>query len=324
MRVEFSAQILSDENFWSKLDRIVYFFEEGRHLWFSDDPETVEKSPWFLSEKKSRGKDTRRKLFEESIKRESYLRAEHTSDGPHAICIAVCQTSEDDYSLAPDDAYSTLNRAGYILVEDAESDSVFVESIVQAFDNVVLFEALERKWISFKHMGGCGQLERTIGRLRKESPGPMRAVVLTDSDRQFPGEETKNETTVRELCGQYDLEGFVLKKREAENYLTMPLLNNSGVAPEVLGAFKRLSQPQKDFFDMKHGFPANGVPNSQSLLYANVSRPDIERLKNGFGKKCWKLFERHASLLDEDGLKRICEDDPEELPRILKALEKLI
>ncbi len=323
MRVEFSVQVLSDENCWRILDRIVHFFDEERHLWFADDPETVEKSPWFLSEKESRGKDTRKKLFEESVKRESYLRAESMGDGPHAIRIVVCQTSDDDYSLAPDDAYSALNRAGYIVVEDAESDSVFVRAIIQAFNNVTLYEALEMKWLSFKHMGGCGQLERTLRRLREEAPGPMRAVVLTDSDRRLPDEETKNERTVRELCGEYDIEGYVLKKREAENYLPIPLLNNSGEIA-VFRAFKRLSQLQRDFFDMKHGLPDDCDLESQTDLYADVDKADIQRLTKGFGKECWKLFERHVRLLKGEDLKCICEDDPEELPMILKAFEKLI
>ncbi len=325
MRVEFSSQALSNENCWTKLDRLVYFFDEGRHLWHAETPETVEVSPWYLSEKHSRGKDTRKKLFEESIVRESYLRAEFDNDGPHSVRIVVCENSIDERLLSPDDAYSALNRPGYIAVEDAESDLAFINAIIQAFDNEAVYNAMEMKWIQLEHMGGCGQLDRALKRIRDRAPGPMRTVVLADSDRLAPGEEATNEKNVGKYCQAYGVEGFVLKKREAENYLTVSVLRYAGPgAVAVFRAFQRLTRLQKDYFDMKSGFPQEGIPQNQSELYAGVSKADIEKLKKGFGDRCWELFDRHVRLITKEDLIEQCPEAPDELSRILKAFERLI
>ena len=291
MRVEFSSEVLSDPRCYSILDRIVHFFDEERHIWHSQDPDAVKNSDWFSSEEDSRSARMIKELFEKSNVQEEYT---PTESGRHSICIVVSGSTLDETgtTLAPNDAYRALNRPGYVVVEDAESDSAFVNAMVQAYDRYPIYAAIENGWLQFEHMGGCGQLERTLRRIRSEptgSPGPMRTVVVVDSDRLFPGQETENSRRVDRLCSEFGAVGWILQKREAENYLPIPVLNNAGRL-QILGAFGRLSQLQKDFFDMKHGFPNEGIPPEQNVLYQGVSNVDIERLKNGFGNDCWLLF----------------------------------
>ncbi len=75
---------------------------------------------------------------------------------------------------------------------------------------------------------------------------------------------------------------------------------------------------------MKHGFPNEGIPPEQNVLYQGVSNVDIERLKRGFGTDCWRLFHRHTNLFTADEINKICPDDSEEISRILDSLESLI
>jgi len=325
MRVEFSSEVLSDPKWYDYLDRIVYFFDEERHIWHSEDPDDVTNSDWFSAEDDSRSARRIRELFEKSVVQEEYQRAEGLR---HSICIVVSGNTLDETGtmLAPNDAYRALNRPGYVVVEDAESDSAFVNAMVQAHGRDPIDEAIEKGWLQFEHMGGCGQLERTLKRIRSEpngSPGPMRTVVVVDSDRLFPGQETENSRRVDRLCSEFGAVGWVLQKREAENYLPIPVLNNAG-SLQILRAFGRLSQLQKDFFDMKHGFPNEGIPPEQNVLYQGVSNVDIERLKRGFGTDCWRLFHRHTNLFTADEINKICPDDSEEISRILDSLESLI
>jgi len=332
MRVEFSPEVLSISQYWELLNRITYFFGEERHLWYTDDPDTLVSSDWFVSADETREKRRRQELFERSVNLETYLRSQYPEGGPHSIRITVSTATRTiaGTRLSPDDAYCTLNRPGYIAVEDAESDRAFLDAMVHAFNRIPIYEALENNWIELAHMGGCGQLLRTLDRIRKRDPGPMRTVVLVDSDRLLPGEETENVRKVNRHCPRFDACGHVLCKREAENYLPLGVLflRKGRPAQCFARAFRRLSQKQRDFFDMKNGFPAAGIPEKQTDLYATVNSRDKDILQRGCGDSCWERFlltdALHGNLFSKEEIKKICIDDPDEIPRILDSIEELI
>ena len=88
----------------------------------------------------------------------------------------------------------------------------------------------------------------------------------------------------------------MLAKREAENYLPRVLLDARPRAgaehARTVDAWERLSDDQKDFFDMK-----SGLPEAPSLLDDNpfdgLSDADREILATGFGPnvhECWSLW----------------------------------
>ena len=88
----------------------------------------------------------------------------------------------------------------------------------------------------------------------------------------------------------------MLTKREAENYLPRVLLGakpNTGDEHErLVEAWDRLSDDQKNFFDMKHGLPEAPSEIEQDL-FDGLPDADREVLAAGFGPnvhKCWSVW----------------------------------
>jgi len=96
----------------------------------------------------------------------------------------------------------------------------------------------------------------------------------------------------------------VLAKRESENYLPRELLAlRENVGSEHfrrLEAWDRLTETQKDFYDMKDGL--SKVPeDSERILFDYLDDGDRKILTQGFGKHvgaCWKKYEipRQANI----------------------------
>ena len=87
---------------------------------------------------------------------------------------------------------------------------------------------------------------------------------------------------------------WVHAKREAENYLPRVLLAERQDAGEDhvrrVEAWERLTEDQKNFFDMKHGIPRN--PSAvEEELFDGLSRADREMLSRGFGPKRGRVLE---------------------------------
>ena len=97
-------------------------------------------------------------------------------------------------------------------------------------------------------------------------------------------------------CEHHGLPCWVLAKREAENYLPRVLLGaRRDVGAEHqrrLEAWDRLSDDQKDFFDMKHGLP-EAPSQIERDLFDELPDSDREILAEGFGPnihECWNLW----------------------------------
>jgi len=59
-----------------------------------------------------------------------------------------------------------------------------------------------------------------------------------------------------------------------------------------VAAWERLTDDQKNFFDMKRGLPAN-LSAAEQRLFDGLSADDREILNRGFGRnvgECWKLW----------------------------------
>lgn len=124
-----------------------------------------------------------------------------------------------------------------------------------------------------------------------------RLVAVIDSDRKGPGDSVSGDARrLRNVCNQHDLPCWVLAKREAENYLPRVLLDerpNVGAEhARKVEAWERLSEVQKNFFDMKRGLPRAPSAIEENLFDA---LPDADRriLATGFGPNvhaCWNVW----------------------------------
>ena len=92
------------------------------------------------------------------------------------------------------------------------------------------------------------------------------------------------------FCAENNLPCWILAKREAENYLPRTLLilrpDTGADHRHRVAAWDRLTDEQKNFFDMKNGLRNPGG------LFAGLSPTDKTTLSIGFGRNvhvCWTL-----------------------------------
>ncbi len=190
---------------------------------------------------------------------------------------------------------SPMNRC--VLVENRFSDGAFVKRVVKELD-----QSLHTLWqrpggpIRIDSLGGKGQMAQEVTRRMQGKPYRPRLVAIVDSDRTAPGADASaNARLLQETCTQASLPCWVLAKREAENYLPIVLLRAQPRAradhQQRVAAWERLTDDQKNFFDMKRGLPAT-LSAAEQRLFDGLSADDRAILNNGFGRNvylCWSL-----------------------------------
>ena len=192
--------------------------------------------------------------------------------------VTVHPTAPDE--LAPEQAYRLADEPLVILVENRDSDGAFVKRVVIELD-----KSLHGLWrrqgepIRFDSVGGVGQMPQEVENRTSALPYRLRLVAVIDSDRKGPGDaESQGAQALRRVCNRHGLPCWVLAKREAENYLPRVLLSekpnaSTGHARSV-DAWERLSNDQKNFFDMKRGLPEAPSVIEQDLF---DGLPDADR-----------------------------------------------
>ena len=297
--IDVSAADDPDAHEW--LDRTLYRIVDGWHVWDltdTPDPHALRATTWIAG----RGAlgDLARELLDRSTQRRAWTSVQHG----RRVRVTAHPTSADD--LAPEEAFRLADEPLVILVENRESDGPFVERVVKELDE----RRLGRLWgrggepIRFDSVGGAGQMRLEVERRTSRLRYRPRLVAVIDSDRKGPGEtESRSAQRLRKTCEDHGLCCWVLAKREAENYLPRVLLGarpDAGVEHQGrldehqrrLEAWDRLSDDQKDFFDMKHGLPEAPSPIERDL-FDELPASDREILAEGFGPnvhKCWNLW----------------------------------
>lgn len=286
MRIEIDVEAanIPGEHEW--LDRILHKIMDGWHVWDTSrisDPNVFEGTAWIAGSE--RIGNTVRELLIKSIARSSW------GVKPHSRCIRVTTEPNAPNELSPKDAYRLAANRLVILVENRFSDGGFVERIVKELD-----EHLSRWWqtegepVRIDSLGGKGQMEKAVLRYSEAVPYRPRLVVIADSDRKEPGQELFGAPkSLSKECRRKNIPCWILAKREAENYLPRSFLSawvDSNEHPELVDAWDRLSEDQKDFYDMKKGLRKM----KDAALFENLPVEDKKSLRKGFGDnvhKCW-------------------------------------
>ena len=293
MRIVIDISAANDPDAHPWLDRILHRIEDGWHVWdLTDKPdaEAIEATPW--ASDLGRQGNRLRELLVAATQRSAWTLE------PHRRRLRVTALPAAPDELAPKQASRLADEPLVILVENRDSDGAFVARIVTELD-----KSLHGVWrregepIGFDSVGGKGQMPQAVEKRAGAVPYRPRLVAVIDSDRKGPGDsESKDARRLRETCDKRGLPCWVLAKREAENYLPRVLL---GARPNVgaehqrrFEAWDRLSDDQKDFFDMKHGLP--GAPSQiERDLFDELPDSDLEILAEGFGPnvhECWTLW----------------------------------
>lgn len=293
MRISIDISAANDRDAHGWLDRILHRIEDGWHVWDVDDaPDAVAIGATTWISDPGRQGNRLRDLLVASTRHDAWAPALHT----RRVRVTAHPNSPDE--LAPEQACRLADEPLVILVENRDSDGAFIKRVVTELD-----QSLRGLWrrqgrpIRFDSVGGGGQMAREVERQAGEVPYRPRLVAVIDSDRKGPGEsESGDARRLREVCHRYGLPCWVLAKREADNYLPRVLLGQRPKAgrndEELIEAWERLSDDQKDFFDMKNGLPE--APSAiEEELFDDLPDADREILDEGFGRnvhECWSVW----------------------------------
>ena len=293
MRIAIDISAANDPDAHQCLDRILHRIEDGWHVWDLTDTlnaDAIETTTW-ISDPGRQG-NRLRELLVASIQRGAWTLA------PHRRCVRVTVHPTAPDELAPEQAYRLADEPLVILVENRDSDGAFVKRVVIELDKSLHgFWRRQGEPIRFDSVGGVGQMPQEVENRTSALPYRLRLVAVIDSDRKGPGDaESQGAQALRRVCNRHGLPCWVLAKREAENYLPRVLLSekpnaSTGHARSV-DAWERLSNDQKNFFDMKRGLPEAPSVIEQDL-FDGLPDADREILATGFGSdvhKCWDLW----------------------------------
>ncbi len=297
MRIEIDPGVANDPDAHQWLDRILYKIEDGWHVWDTTgqaDPNTFQNATWI----RSRGGqgDWVRQMLVASIQRGAWTLE------PHGRRVRVTARPSTADEFTPENAFRFADEPLWILVENRKSDGAFVQRIVAELDR-----ALNGVWnkpgdpIRIDSAGGTGQMPDEVDRRMQGKPHPPRLIAIIDSDRKGPGDtESDAARKLRRKCQTLGVSCWVLAKREAENYLPRILLDERKDAgadhARLVEAWAKLTEDQKDFFDMENGLPeeASGI---EKELFDGLSPVDRTPLSRGFGRnvyKCWCVWKEQA------------------------------
>ena len=226
-----------------------------------------------------------------------------TSDlNPHGRFLRVTAHPCTRDELTPEDALRLAEEPLCILVENRFSDGPFVERVVEELD-----KPLHTLWkqpggpVRIVSIGGKGQMRQEVESRTSGKPYRPRLVAIVDSDRKSPDADASQEAQqLHSACVQRNLPCWILAKREAENYLPRVLLlawqdpweNHK----QWVDAWDRLSDDQKNFFDMKKGLRGK----IEQKLFDGLSPTDKSILSRGFRRNVhegWTL--RNVSVKAE-------------------------
>lgn len=329
MRVRIAPDVMAAPDAFRLLDRVLDALFDERHRWEERDPAAVEQSAWASEE----GRAGRRVLdaVEKLLGAQLYEgRKEEQATSMHKMMLTVTLAATPPFALLPSEAVKALEMPAFVIVENGESDRAFLDAMLRAFGRTDLKDALDRGLWEVVSAGGGGEIPKRVAELvAKIGTGPRRVLILSDSDRLTPGEQTK---TVKEItsCAQaHGVTAILLNKREIENYLPYEALWEKSRHRKRCSAYLQLAQEQRDHYDMKKGFAVDKrtgkvrIPVAQLDLFAAVRpRRVLEDLKDGFGDKVWRCFE--SMKIDERAIRNLCPDDEEEIPRLLDVIEALL
>jgi hypothetical protein len=323
MITQIDEQIYTDPESFYLLDKLVDLFFIGKHIWKIENPEFILGSQWLKTESLSRlGK--RVEFLTKATVKTAYIGEKQKSN----ILYISNFPKQNEYSLHY--GYSILNEPLYIIVENENSDRVFIETLCKAYNRKDLAKAISEGWIFFDSEGGSGAIIRKINK-HLEKPYRSRLLVVTDSDKEYP-EDKNGVGNIENKCQENEINYVILYKRAIENYIpTEALFSLPQHLHHIIEAYKSLNDDQKDFFHMKKGFNGKGkLPPKQEILFNNINSKDklFNALRNGFTGNGYNPNNLYELFNDENVTKETlqlrCAKNPEEINYILNQISILL
>lgn len=327
MRFVLHAPVLDgDDSVLSLLDRLVDRLADEVHRVEIREPHLLHQSTWFQEARR-----TRKKLVMSATARPQ---RKASSIGPHTKAVDVVDAQSA--RMADRLAYTPL----VILVEDRESDGIFLDLVVEELG----WPELRTLWAKgervtprahqFETAGGKPAIPQRVERAvsdASQEDRPCRLFVLCDSDSKWPGEITKETALVKEACSRHNIPHHVLRKRCIENYIPDQVFeavrDDPGSTDYVdrFNALLRRSRDQRDHFPVKDGL--NATERREALeagLYDTSEEEDLKLLESRlFAKRprpLLQLRQERRGAFTADGLQ--ARDGEGELDSLLHAISQ--
>lgn len=299
MRVVIELSVAADSQAHRYLSSILNLVEQGWHLWEIHDEEGLLGSEW-LRDPGSTGLHAG-ELFKKSIIRSAYPTKLHRQ------LVRVTARPEGELEFTPGTAARFLGQPLEILLENRHSDGDFLDAAVETLGHEELQEHWRREPAPIRKdsLGGTDQMGSYVRSRAQEFP-PPRLLVVRDGGGGGPALKAAEAVSLEALCRTAGVPCWLLAKYEIENYLPESLLTDSvGESQQRLRrveAWKRLTDVQKDFYDVKNGLREVRSGDPRSALFQGLSTEDAEELATGFGSKVAGLWRRRP--IDANDLRK--------------------
>ena len=329
MIVQIESSIYNSPKHFDVLDQIVPIFQTGKHIWdINDNPDIIIESEWMkIDDAGNRQRKRVDDLLKTAVK-SLYIGKKQKRE---KFTISIEENAKDDFSYEPAIALLLLLDSVYIIVENSNSDKIFLEAIANAYKYDEIRNAIEQGWIKFDTEGGKGGIIRRIEFHQQKNFKP-RLFVLLDSDKEFPKDTHKAEKE-EYFCKENDVNCHILYKRAIENYIPDEAFNiQNAELNEIIKVYCLLNDDQKDFFDLKKGFYNKGIlPKNQTKLFEGISskNPVFKALRKGFNVRDFSVnnlytFFKDNSNITKKTLDKRCINNKEELEHILNKISNLL
>lgn len=325
MRFVVYASVLNgDDEVLSLIDRLVDRLAEEVHRVDVPEVDLLQESSWY-----QQARPTRKKVLMSALAKPPRVANDHR--GPHVKSVEVVDS--ESARSADRLAHTPL----VILVEDRESDGVFLDLVVEELG----WPELKALWtngrkatpraVEIDTAAGKDAIPQRVKRALSdaaEERKPHRLFVLCDSDARWPGDDRK-EAAVSEACEKNGVPYHVWRKRCAENYIPDEVfadvredLRNLSHVNRFDALLRRLPA-QRDHFPIKDGLTDKERSKAiQAGLYNSAEEEDLVLLEKPLFRKRPRPFlllynERRESFTAKGFRAR----DPEgELDTVLHAI----
>lgn len=244
-----------------------------------------------------------------------------------------------------DEAVRYIQEPLWVLLENDLYDGHFIKCLIRNFGTQRAKAALAKNQIRMGHSGGCGNTKNTLEEKIKGFDGKskfLRIYIVWDGDQRYPKENVTKYDTDKGNLDSMNIGYHILHKREMENYMPKEAIQEIAV-PKFrawFDAYCSLTDIQKDYYDIDHGFLYEKVtyssanrdqlPSSIKILFESVSNANFDILKEGlkignFKRSFSERFEsspysNKATLL----ARTLTQPNPHELQDIADAINRLL
>lgn len=264
----------------------------------------------------------------------------------------ISETNQSEKSLTLEEANIYFYQPLLIILENSLNDSYFLNALIDNLDNdesKKIFKHIDHRWILFDNAGGATNIQNNIKGIKnsfrslaqktgRDATFYLRVFVLLDSDKKYSTAALSPEKIkLTDFLCDYKISFHILEKREMENYIPDEVLEEFESQDKFIELYLKLTDEQKDYFDLNEGFSKSRSDRNYDLnvlnLFATVTDQDWRILKNGinlepykknFKSEFPKLFE-HEKVTKETLLNRTKhQKNPNELQEILDKIRRLL